>query len=66
MDTSNWTVEDHIDWMKSHGAQIRYLNEVKLNVMLTTWERSMGFEKSVHSLDLMTTTDKYRKMGVIQ
>jgi hypothetical protein len=44
----------------------RYMNEVKLNVMLTTWESQMGFTESAHSLDLVTTTNKYRMMGVIQ
>jgi hypothetical protein len=47
------------------GAEARFMNEIKLNVLLTTWEAGMGME-SVHTLDTVTTTDKYRMMGVIQ
>lgn len=59
-------LNDSIKFIRQQANQARYMNEVKLNVMLTTWEASMGFTKSVHTLDLITTTNKYRAMGVIK
>ena len=47
-----------------HAAnRARFMNEVKLNVMLTTWEAGMGI--NAHTLDLVDTTEKYRAMGAI-
>jgi len=66
MNTTDWTAEQHIDWIRQRGAQAMYANEVWLNVQLSTWEHSMGFTESAHTLDLVTTTEKYRQMGVIQ
>ena len=45
--------------------QSRFMLEVWLNVQLTTWQDSMGLTEG-HSLDLVTTTEKYRAMGVIK
>lgn len=68
MDTTNWTVEDHINWMRNLGAQSRYMGEVALNVKVTTmvhydipWMK--GFQSN-H--DLVEVTNKYRAMGVIR
>ena len=36
MDTSNWTVEDHIEWIKVRGRDARFLNRIWLNVQTTT------------------------------
>lgn len=66
MDTTDWTVDDHIEWMRNKAGSLRYANEIWLNVKLSTWEHSMGFTKSVHTLDLDTTTEKYRALGFIQ
>lgn len=57
---------ESIEWIRQQAGQSRYMSEVWLNVQLTTWEASMGFTESVHTLDLVTTTEKYRAMGVIK
>lgn len=65
MNTQDWTVNDHLDWIRQHAAQARFMNEIKLNVMLTTMQHDLGLS-NVHSLDVVTTTNKYRAMGVIK
>lgn len=59
-------VNESIEWIRQQAGQARYMNEVWLNVQLSTWEVSMGFTESAHTLDLVTTTEKYRAMGVIK
>lgn len=59
-------VDESIEWIRQRAGQAKFMNEVWLNVQLTTWEASMGFTESVHTLDLITTTNKYRAMGVIK
>lgn len=63
--TNKWTLEDHLKWIKSEADVSRYLNEVKLNAMLTTFEARIGLKDHAHTLDIVTTTEKFRKMGVI-
>ena len=59
-------VNESIEWIRQRAGQAKFMNEVWLNVQLTTWEASMGFTESAHTLDLVTTTEKYRAMGVIK
>ena len=56
---------DDIEWIKRVADQNRFLLEVKMNVMFTTWEHSLGLAPS-HSLDLAKTTNKFRAMGAIK
>ena len=62
MDTSNWTTEDHIEWMRYHGQATRLLGRVRLNQMVTTtvhydipWMR--GFSVSKHLDPLSVQSD---------
>lgn len=64
-DTSAWTVEDHLDWMRTYAQQARYMNEVAFNVKVTTMTYYMGL-RGYHTTDLTVTTHKYREMGVIK
>lgn len=51
--------------LRMQAGQARYLNEMWLNVQLTTWEH-YDLGTSVHTLDAVTTAEKFRMMGVIQ
>lgn len=63
--TTTWSLEDHLNWIKREADVTRYLNEVKLNVMLSTFESRIGLKTHAHTLDIVTTNEKFRKMGVI-
>lgn len=36
MDTSDWTVDDHIEWMRHHAESVKIMTRMKLNVKVTT------------------------------
>jgi hypothetical protein len=36
MDTSNWTVDDHIEWMRHHAETVKIMSRMALNVKVTT------------------------------
>lgn len=36
MDTSNWTVDDHIEWMRHHAETLRIMDRLKLNCQIAT------------------------------
>lgn len=36
MDTTDWTFEDHMNWMRAHGERTRLLNRMKLNQICAT------------------------------
>lgn len=59
-------LNESIEWIRQQAGRAKFANEIWLNVQLSTWESSMGFTESAHSLDLVATTAKYREMGVIQ
>lgn len=66
MDTQDWTVEDHINWICREADVSRYMNEVKLNVQVTTMAHYMGLVGFSTNHDLVDVTNKYRDLGVIQ
>lgn len=56
-DTSDWTVDDHIEWMRHHAESLRIMNRLKLNAIVTTmvyydlpWMRD--FQTSHDALDV--------------
>lgn len=59
-------LNESLEWIRLTANRHRFLAEVKLNVMLTTWEAGYGFDRPVHTMDVVTTTNKFRQMGVIQ
>jgi hypothetical protein len=57
MDTSNWTVDEHIEWMHHHAKTLMVMDRLKLNVIVTTkvhydipWLN--GFSTSHDALDV--------------
>lgn len=60
-------LNESIEWIRQQAGQARYMNEVWLNVQLSTWQAGMGLSpQQGHTLDLAVTTQKYRAMGVIK
>lgn len=63
--TADWTVEQHIEWIRQQAGAARYLNEQWLNVQLSTWEHySLGSQ--VHTLTVEGTNEKFRALGFIK
>lgn len=36
MDTTDWTVDDHIEWMRHHAKTIMVMERLRLNVKVTS------------------------------
>lgn len=58
-------VNESIEWIRQQAGVARYLNEVKLNVQMTSWAVHAGLGAAL-TMDLVKTTEKFRAMGAIQ
>lgn len=59
MDTSDWTVEDHISWMRHRAEQAKIMNRLALNVQVTTmvhydlpWMKGFELSEGLDALDV--------------
>lgn len=67
MDTTNWTLEDHLEWMRYWGKQAQILDRAWLNRRVVTmmyydlsWLK--GYELSPH-LDLLAVQEALLEHG---
>ena len=51
--------------IRGMGQVLQYAQEIWLNVQLTGLCARLGFDRPVHNLDVVTTTEKYRAKGWI-
>lgn len=63
---SDETLEDSLASVRLDADRSRFLVEVKINVIFATMRGNLGLPPHPDSVDLQTTTAKYRAMGAIQ